>query len=49
VSLYINGKIHEAIAKWQECQKLDPGNVNAQKNIEKAQAKLQSIEKLSKS
>lgn len=49
VSLYINGKIHEAIAKWQECQRLDPGNVNAQKNIEKAQAKLQSIEKLNKS
>jgi cytochrome c-type biogenesis protein CcmH/NrfG len=49
VNLYINGKIHEAIAKWQECLKHDPGNVNAQNNIKKAQVKLQSIEKLSKS
>lgn len=47
VNLYINGKIHEAIKKWQECLKQDPGNVNAQNNIEKAMAKLQSIEKLS--
>jgi len=48
VNLYINGKIHEAIAKWQECLKQDPGNINAQNNIKKAQVKLQSIEKLSK-
>lgn len=47
VNLYINGKIQEAIVKWQECLNQDPGNVNAQKNIEKAQVKLQSIEKLS--
>lgn len=47
VNLYINGKIHEAIGKWQECLKQDPGNVNAQKNIDKAMVKLQSIEKLS--
>ncbi len=46
VNLYINGKIHEAIKKWQECLKQDPGNVNAQNNIDKAMAKLKSIEKL---
>ncbi len=47
VNLYINGKIHEAIAQWQECLKEDPNNVNAQGNINKAMVKLQSIEKLS--
>jgi len=47
VNLYINGKIQEAIGKWQECLKEDPGNMNAQKNIDKAMVKLQSIEKLS--
>jgi len=47
VNLYINGKIQEAIEKWRECLKQDPGNVNAQKNIDKAMVKLQSIEKLS--
>jgi tetratricopeptide (TPR) repeat protein len=47
VNLYINGKIHEAIAKWKECKVQDPGNVNAQKNIDKAMAKLKSIENLS--
>jgi tetratricopeptide (TPR) repeat protein len=47
VNLYINGKIHEAIAQWQECLKEDPNNVNAQSNINKAMVKLQSIEKLS--
>lgn len=49
VNLYINGKIHEAIQTWKECLKEDPGNVNAQKNIDKAMVKLQSIEKLSHS
>ncbi len=48
VNLYINGKIHEAVEKWQECLKQDPGNINAKKNIEKAMVKLQSIEKLSR-
>jgi cytochrome c-type biogenesis protein CcmH/NrfG len=47
VNLYINGKIHDAIGKWQECLKEDPNNVNAQSNINKAMVKLQSIEKLS--
>jgi len=47
VNLYINGKINEAIGKWQECLKDDPGNVNAQNNIKKAQAKLNSIAQLS--
>ena len=47
VNLYINGKIHEAIGKWQECLKQDPNNVNAQNNINKAMVKLQSIQKLS--
>ncbi len=47
VNLYINGKIHEAIAQWQECLKEDSNNVNAQSNINKAMVKLQSIEKLS--
>src|SRR5665213_1530368 len=47
VSLYINGNIHEAIAKWNECLKADPGYVSANENIKKAEAKLQSIEKLS--
>lgn len=46
VNLYINGKIHEAIASWKECLKLDPGYTNAQKNIDKAYVKLQSIKKL---
>jgi tetratricopeptide (TPR) repeat protein len=46
VNLYINGNIQEAIAKWQECLKMDPGNVNAQGNINKATAKRQSIQKL---
>lgn len=48
VNLYINGKIHEAIEKWQEVLKQDPGNINAQSNINKAMVKLQSIEKLSR-
>lgn len=47
VNLYINGKIHEAIAKWDLCLKQDPNNINAKKNKEKALVKLQSIEKLS--
>lgn len=47
VNLYINGKIHEAIEKWDECLKLDPNNSNAQNNKNKAMVKLQSIEKLS--
>ncbi len=49
VSLYINGNIHEAIAKWNECLKADPSYVSANENIKKAEAKLQSIEKLSNS
>ncbi len=49
VDLYINGKISEAIGKWQACLQADPGNVNAQANIDKAKAKLQSIEKLNQS
>lgn len=47
VNNYINGNIHEAVQKWQECLKLDPSNVNAKENINKAMAKLQSIEQLS--
>ncbi len=46
VNNYINGNIHEAVQKWQECLKLDPSNVNAKNNISKAMAKLQSIEQL---
>jgi tetratricopeptide (TPR) repeat protein len=46
INLYINGKINEAIKKWQECLQQDPGNINAQKNIEKARAKLNSIARL---
>lgn len=49
VSLYINGNIHEAIAKWNECLRADPGYVSANENIKKAEAKLKSIEKLSNS
>ncbi len=47
VNNYINGNIHEAVQKWQDCLKLDPTNVNAKNNISKAMAKLQSIEQLS--
>ena len=47
VNLYINGKINEAIDKWKAVLKQDPNNINAQSNINKAYAKLQSIEKLS--
>jgi tetratricopeptide (TPR) repeat protein len=47
VSLYINGNIHEAITKWNECLQADPGYVSAAENIKKAEAKLQSIKKLS--
>lgn len=46
VNLYINGKIEDAIVKWQECLRLDPGNANVPVNISKAKAKLQSIQKL---
>jgi tetratricopeptide (TPR) repeat protein len=46
VNLYINGKIEDAIVKWQECLKLDPGNANVPVNINRAKAKLQSIQKL---
>jgi tetratricopeptide (TPR) repeat protein len=46
VNLYINGKIEDAIIKWNECLKLDPGNANVTTNINKAKAKLQSIQKL---
>jgi cytochrome c-type biogenesis protein CcmH/NrfG len=48
VNNYINGNIREAIAKWQECRKLDPTNVNAKNDIDKAMAKLQQIESLSR-
>ncbi len=46
VNLYINGKINEAITSWKECLRLDPGYTNAQKNIDKAMVKLQSLKKL---
>jgi len=46
VNLYLDNKITDAIDKWNECLKLDPGNVNAQQNIAKATAKLESIKKL---
>ncbi len=46
VNLYINGKIHEAIGRWKDCLKLDPNYSNAQKNIDKAYVKLQSIQKV---
>ncbi len=48
VNLYINGKIHEAIATWKECLKEDPEYISAKNNIAKAMVKLQSIEKLSR-
>lgn len=47
VNLYLDNKIPDAIDKWKQCLVLDPGNVNAQQNISKAQAKLESIKKLS--
>lgn len=47
VNNYINGNIREAIAKWDDCLKLDPSNVNAKNDKLKAMAKLQSIEQLS--
>lgn len=46
VNLYINGKIEDAIVKWQECLRLDPGNANVTNNINRAKAKLQTIQKL---
>jgi tetratricopeptide (TPR) repeat protein len=46
VNNYINGNINEAVQKWNECLKLDPSNVNAKNNINKAEAKLKSIEQL---
>jgi len=49
VNLYINGKIEEAITKWNECLRLDPGNANVTTNINKAKAKLQSIRKIKQS
>jgi superkiller protein 3 len=47
VNNYINGNIREAIAKWDECLKLDSTNVNAKNDKLKAMAKLQQIESLS--
>ncbi|HVM32818.1 MAG TPA: tetratricopeptide repeat protein [bacterium] len=47
VNLYLDNKITDAVAKWKQCLVLDPGNVNAQQNIAKAEAKLASIKKLS--
>jgi superkiller protein 3 len=47
VNLYLDNNITDAIAKWKQCLVLDPGNVNAQQNISKAEAKLESIKKLS--
>jgi tetratricopeptide (TPR) repeat protein len=47
VNLYLDNDITDAIDKWKQCLALDPGNVNAQQNISKAEAKLESIKKLS--
>jgi tetratricopeptide (TPR) repeat protein len=48
VNYYINGKIKEAIKVWDDVLAVDPENVNARKNIVKAKAKLDSLEKLSR-
>jgi tetratricopeptide (TPR) repeat protein len=47
VNLYINGKIKEAIDKWNEVLKLDHNNTNAANNKKKATLKLQAIGQLS--
>lgn len=46
VDLYVKGRIEEAIKAWQEVIELDPDNQDAQINIERAQAKLVAIRKL---
>jgi cytochrome c-type biogenesis protein CcmH/NrfG len=48
VSFYLEGKIREAIDKWKKCLAQDPNNFNAQNDIKKAEAKLQSLEKLNR-
>jgi tetratricopeptide (TPR) repeat protein len=48
VSFYLQGKIREAIDKWKQCLAQDPNNFNAQNDIKKAEAKLQSLEKLNR-
>jgi len=46
IQLYLDGKVREAIKKWNECLEEDPRNEGALKNLEKAHAKLKGIQKL---
>jgi tetratricopeptide (TPR) repeat protein len=46
VDLYVNNKIKEAIAVWQQLLKLDPNHQDALKNIERAKVKLKALQNL---
>ena len=46
VDLYVNNKIKEAISVWEELLTLDKDNVDAQKNIARAKAKLKALASL---
>src|SRR6185295_13220035 len=46
VDLYVNNKINDAIKTWKELLTLDPNHQDAQKNIQRAQAKLKALANL---
>jgi tetratricopeptide (TPR) repeat protein len=46
VDLYVNNKIKEAVNTWKEVLKIDPDNTDAQKNIQRAEAKLKALANL---
>ncbi len=46
VDRYVNGEIEEAIRIWKKVMAIDPGNLDAQKNIRRAQEKLAAIKNL---
>jgi tetratricopeptide (TPR) repeat protein len=48
VDKYVNGEVESAIKIWKKVLAMDPGHVEAQKNIKRAEEKLQAIKSLSR-
>ncbi len=48
VDKYVNGDIEQAIAIWQKVLSIDPGHIEAKKNMQRAKEKLAAIKSLTK-
>lgn len=48
VDKYVNGEVDSAIKIWKQVLAMDPGHVEARKNIKRAEEKLQAIKSLSR-